>query len=277
MNKSKITTMLLAMVMLAGSIQAQILKQEQMENKMNRIHSLSRGPQVINVNTSLLFNDEANKKLKDKLMETADPNLLEGKKVALVTTDGVEEVEITFMYELLKERGASVEVISPKAPNYPSQFAVEVPAIRETHILTVHYMENAGWMKIDKFLDEVSAEDYDAVIIPGGAWNPDALRANTDAHKFLQDMNNQSKPIASICHGPQVLINAGLVDGKEVTSWWSMHIDLENAGGKVKDQPVVVDGNLITSRAPIDLADFLDAVIGQLASVRVNTEINTAH
>mgnify|MGYP001793561174 CR=1 FL=1 len=181
-----------------------------------------------------------------------------------MTTDGVEEVELTFMYELLKERGASVELVAPKAPEYPSRFAVQVPAIRETHILTVHYMENSGWMKIDTYLDDASPLDYDAVIIPGGAWNPDTLRGNEQALDFIKEMDGQQKLVASICHGPQVLINAGLVDGKKVTSWWSMQVDLTNAGGEVLDQPVVVDGNLITSRAPIDLADFLDAVIQKL-------------
>ncbi len=235
------------------------------QDEISRIEKLSRGPEVINVNTALLFNDEANAKLKQKLMEKANPNLLKGRKIALLTTDGVEEVELTFMYELLKERGATVEVVAPKAPNYPSQFAVQVPPIRDTHILTVHYMENSGWTKIDTFVEEASASEYDAVIIPGGAWNPDSLRANQKALDFINAINGQNKLVASICHGPQVLINAGLIKNKNVTSWWSMQIDLTNAGGTVLDQPVVVDGNLITSRAPIDLADFLDAVVSKLS------------
>lgn len=270
--------LLVTSVLIGGLLGNPASSQTKNPNKMNRIQQLSRGPQVINVNTSLLFNDAANQKLKDKLMEEADSNLLWGKRVAIITTDGVEEVEITFMYELLRERGARVDVVSPRAPEYPSQFAVEVPPIRDTHILTVHYMENAGWMKIDRFMDEVSADEYDAVIVPGGAWNPDGLRADQHALDFLRAMNDRKKTVAAVCHGPQVLINAGLVNGREVTSWWSMQIDLTNAGGTVRDEAVVVDGNLVTSRAPIDLADFLDAVVTRLQTTELlDREVKAVH
>ena len=231
---------------------------------IKRIESLYQGPEAINVNTTLLITDPANNKLKNKLLEKVNPNLLKGKKIAILSTDGVEEVELTFIYLLLKERGADVQLIAPRAPNYPSQFAVQVPAIRSTHILTSHYMDNSGWMKIDKFIDEVNADDYDAVLLPGGAWNPDALRTNKPSLEFLNAMNKQNKLIGAICHGSQTLISANLVKGKKITSWWSMQIDLTNAGGTVLDLPVVIDGNLITSRAPIDLADFTDAIIAEL-------------
>lgn len=232
---------------------------------IKRIEKLYQGPEAINVNTNLLITDPANSKLKNKLLEKADPNLLKGKRIAILATDGVEEVELTFIYLLLKERGAETYLIAPKAPNYPSQFAVQIPAIRNTHILTAHYMDNAGWMKIDKFIEDVKADDYDAVLLPGGAWNPDALRANKPTLEFLNVMNKQNKLIGAICHGSQTLISANLVKGKKITSWWSMQIDLTNAGGTVIDLPVVIDGNLISSRAPIDLADFIDAVITRLA------------
>ncbi len=232
---------------------------------VKRIEKLYQGPEAINVNTNLLITDPANTKLKNKLLESPNPNLLKGKKIAILSTDGVEEVELTFLYLLLKERGAETHLVSPKAPDYPSQFAVQVPAIRSTHILTSHYMDNAGWMKIDKFVEDVKAEDYDAVLLPGGAWNPDALRANKPSLDFLNAMNKQNKLIGAICHGSQTLISANLVKGKKITSWWSMQIDLSNAGGIVLDLPVVIDGNLITSRAPIDLADFVDAIILRLS------------
>lgn len=261
------------MALVALTITSGLYAQDQTE-LIRRIERLSQGPEAINVNTNLLITDPANVKLRDKLMEEADPNLLKGQRIAILSTDGVEEVEITFMYELLKDRGAQVELVAPKAPKYPSQFAVQVPAIRATHILTSHYMDNAGWMKIDRFVEDVKADNYDAVILPGGAWNPDALRANQPSLDFLTAMNDQGKLVSAICHGPQTLINARLVKGKNITSWWSMQIDLTNAGGNVIDKPVVIDGNLITSRAPIDLADFLDAIVKRLSETNAITSTN---
>lgn len=262
-------TTLVALLLSTGLLYAQ-------ENValIKRIERLYQGPEAINVNTNLLITDPANLKLKNKLMENADPLLLKGKRIALLSTDGVEEVEITFMYELLKDRGATVDLVAPRAPAYPSRFAVQVPAVRKTHILTSHYMDNAGWMKIDRYVEEVNASEYDAVILPGGAWNPDALRANEPSLAFLKAMDGQKKLVSAICHGSQTLINAGLVNGKRITSWWSMQIDLANAGGTVIDEPVVVDGNLITSRAPIDLADFLDAIVSKLTDQRTMAKKN---
>lgn len=263
MKTYKIITVIVMLVLTSNAF-----AQKEVE-LLKRIEKLSQGPEAINVNTSILISDPANIKLKNKLLEKADPNLLKGKRIAILSTDGVEEVELTFIYELLKERGATVDLIAPKAPNYPSQFAVQVPAIRETHILVSHYMDNAGWMKIDKFIEDVNPNQYDAVLLPGGAWNPDALRVNEPSLKFLKAMNDDNKLVGAICHGPQTLINAELVKGRKLTSWWSMQIDLTNAGGTVLDQPVVVDGNLITSRAPIDLADFLDAVVSKLSATKI--------
>lgn len=212
-------------------------------------------------------NGETAQKLRSLLTnEGADSTLLRGKRIAIITTDGVEEVELTIPHNYFEARGARVDIVAPKSPVYPDWVPVQVPAVRETHILMVRYMENSGWVKIDRFMDEVRSSEYDAVIVPGGAWNPDNLRIDEDALRFLNEMNDAGKLVTAICHGPQVLINAGLLNGKNATSYWNVHVDMKNAGATVLDQPVVVDGNLITSRFPLDLPEFLEAITNSLKS-----------
>ncbi len=225
---------------------------------------------VMGVNSEWLINDsnDANKAIKQMLNEKANPDELKGKKVAVVVSDGVEEIELTFVRKMLENRGAAVHIISPRKPNYPPMFGAYVPEKRSTHISTVKWMQNSGYIKIDKFLDEANSKDYDLVYIPGGAWNPDAIRADQDALKFIKAANENHKTVASICHGPWVLINAGLVKGRKITSWWNMHEDLKNAGGTVIDEPVVIDNGVITSRGPIDLAPFTQALIKSLKDVK---------
>jgi protease I len=188
-----------------------------------------------------------------------NPNALKGKRIAIISTDGAEEVELTVPMQFFRARGAEVELIAPKAAELPA-LGLELPAQRATHILTVRYMENASWVRFDRTLDTAEVDDYDAVFIPGGAWNPDNLRMDPNVLQFLQRADAAGKLIATLCHGPQVLINAGLVKGRKVTGYWAIHTDLKNAGGLVSDVPVVVDGSLITARYPLDLAPFLDAV-----------------
>jgi protease I len=141
-----------------------------------------------------------------------------------------------------------------------------MPPIAETHVLAIRLMENAGWLKIDQYLETAQAADYDAVIVPGGCWNPDFLRADKNAHRFLQALHKAGKPVCGICHGPWVLINAGLLKGRKATAVWNIHIDLENAGAEVRDEPVVVDGNLITARFPYDLPRMVNALVKQLVA-----------
>ncbi|MGY3211835.1 DJ-1/PfpI family protein [Mucilaginibacter sp. HD30] len=218
---------------------------------------------VMGVKVEWLVNAGAtpNRELKKLLNETPDISQLEGKKVAIVVTDGVEEIELTLVQRILQERGATVDIISPRKPNYPPMFGAYVPAKRATHISTVNWMQNANYIKIDKFLDEADSTGYQLVYIPGGAWNPDALRADKDALKFIKKASLNNIPVASICHGPWVLISAGLVKDRKVTAWWAMHEDLSNAGGIVLDQAVVVDQNVITARGPVDLAPFTRTLI----------------
>lgn len=194
-----------------------------------------------------------------------DPTAYVGKRVAVVATDGVEEIELTTILHFFKTNGASVHLVSPKKPSYPAFLGLQLPAVRETHILTIRYIENGGWIAFDRVLDDVEASSYDAFIVPGGCWNPDSLRADSLAINLLKKAASLGKIVAAICHGPWVLSDAGLLKGKRATAWWSTRPDLENAGATFVDEAVVVDGAVVTSRAPTDLAPFVHA-IGKLLS-----------
>jgi protease I len=208
---------------------------------------------------------ELNRELNRFLFDPpSDPHLLKGKRIAICCTNGVEEVEILGAHRWLSEHGATVHIVSPKAGPMPAVYGVRMPPQAETHVLAIRLMENAGWLKIDRYVSEARAADYDAVILPGGCWNPDFLRADKDALAFVQAMHAAKKPVCGICHGPWVMISAGLLKGKKATAVWNIHIDVENAGATVLDEPVVVDGNLITARFPYDLPRFVAALVEQL-------------
>jgi protease I len=193
-----------------------------------------------------------------------NPAEFAGKKIAVISTDGVEEIELTTILHYFKSHGASVDLIAPKKPSYPNYLGLQIPEQRATHIVTIHYIETAGWIAFDKTLDEVTVSEYDAFIIPGGSWNPDALRSDAKVTGLISEAAKAGKVIAAICHGPWVLSDAGVLKGKRVTAWWSMRPDLENAGATYVDEPVAIDGNVVTSRAPIDLAPFVHAIGGLL-------------
>jgi len=127
-------------------------------------------------------------------------------------------------------------------------------------------MENAGWLRIDRYLDEVGVADYDACIFPGGCWNPDALRADRLAQAFVRGMFEAGKPTCAICHGQWVMVSAGILKGRRATAVWNIHPDLANAGATVLDEPCVVDGNLITARFPYDLPRMIQALVKQLTA-----------
>jgi protease I len=216
------------------------------------------------ISTAQLLDAPENKALKDLWTEPpTNPSEFAGKKIAVISTDGVEEIELMTILHYFKSRGASLDLIAPKKPSYPRYLGMQIPEQRATHILTIHYIETAGWIAFDKTLDNVSASDYDAFIIPGGSWNPDALRAESKVIGLVSEAARAGKVVAAVCHGPWVLSDAGVLKGKRVTAWWSIRPDLENAGATYVDEPVVVDGNIVTSRAPIDLAPFVHA-IGEL-------------
>ena len=167
------------------------------------------------------------------------------KKVAILTEKGFEEVELTSPKEALESAGFKTFIISPQKNK-------------------VRAKEGDDWSKdyeVDVYLSDAKAEDYDALLLPGGVINPDLLRVNNDAIKFVNHFFEHQKPVAAICHGPQTLINAEVVKGKKMTSVEAIAIDLKNAGALWEDSEVVEDDGLITSRVPDDLPAFNQKIV----------------
>ena len=165
---------------------------------------------------------------------------LANKRIAILTEDGFEEVELTSPKEALEKEGAKVDIISPQKNK-------------------VRAKEGDEWTKdypVDVHLSNAKVEDYDALVLPGGVINPDKLRTNDEALKFVKSFFEKGKPVSAICHGPQILINAEVVKDKKLTSVEAVKVDLINAGSKWEDSEVVYDGGLITSRVPDDLPAF---------------------
>ena len=179
-------------------------------------------------------------------------------RILIVATDGFEEWELFGPREILTRRGAEVVLASPKLD--PIQ-------------ATVH--DDPGkTIRPDLTVEQASADDFDALILPGGVRNPDQLRTNADVIQLIQAFDRQGKPIAAICHGPWLLVEADLVRDRQVTSWPSIRTDLRNAGGKVVDEAAVTDGNIVTSRNPHDVEAFTDAVIDLVEDAPAVTEID---
>lgn len=174
---------------------------------------------------------------------------LSNKKVVILTEEGFEQVELTSPKAALEAAGAIVHVVSPKSGK-------------------IKAWDKTNWgieINVDKVLDEVSPDDYDALVLPGGVLNPDKLRQNKEAVAFVSAFLDESKPIAAICHGPQVLIETGMIGGRTLTSYPSLRTDLENARAHWIDQEVVVDDGLVTSRRPADLEAFNKKMIEEIA------------
>ena len=222
---------------------------------------------VPSISTELLTtaDGDLNRELHHFLFDPpSDPALLKGKTIAICCTNGVEEVEITGSIRWLTEHGADVHVVSPRIGEFHPTLGLRFPPQCATHVLAIRLMENAGWLKIDRYLDEAKVSDYDACIFPGGCWNPDALRADSRAQAFVRDMLAAGKPTCAICHGQWVMVSAGILKGRKATAVWNIHPDLANAGATVLDEPCVVDGNLITARFPYDLPRMIRALVKQL-------------
>ncbi|SFS77428.1 type 1 glutamine amidotransferase domain-containing protein [Saccharopolyspora flava] len=176
---------------------------------------------------------------------------LTGRKIAVLAADGVEQVELTGPREALEQAGGQVELVSLRSG--------EIQAMNGD-------IDKADRFPVDREVSQVSVGDYDALVLPGGTINPDQLRRDDTAVSFVRDFVTAGKPVGAICHGPWTLVEAGVVDGRQLTSFPSIRTDIRNAGGQVTDQEVVVDGNLVTSRNPNDLPAFQDAVIKAIAS-----------
>jgi deglycase len=179
---------------------------------------------------------------------------LQGKKVAILAADGVEKVELEQPRAALEEAGATVELLSLKSG--------EIQARN-------HDLEPAGTFPVDREVSKVSVDDYDGLVLPGGTVNPDKLRLDSSAVSFVRDFVGAGKPVAAICHGPWTLVEAGVAKGRTLTSYPSIRTDLRNAGANVVDEEVVVDGNLITSRSPRDLAAFCSTIVDQFSEASI--------
>ncbi|GAA0629193.1 type 1 glutamine amidotransferase domain-containing protein [Brevundimonas kwangchunensis] len=177
---------------------------------------------------------------------------LEGKTIAVLATDGFEQVELDKPVEALKAAGAEVHIIAPEAGE----------------IQGFNHHDKGDKVKVDRKLSDVSGSDYDGLVLPGGVINPDALRIEDAAISFIRKFTDASKPVAAICHGPWPLINAGAVEGRKLTSWPSLKADLTNAGAEWVDEEVVVDNGLVTSRNPDDLPAFCSKMIEEFAEGR---------
>ncbi|PZQ59116.1 MAG: protease [Phenylobacterium zucineum] len=177
---------------------------------------------------------------------------LTGKTIAILATDGFEQVELTEPMAALKAAGAEVHVIAPKRGS----------------IQGFEHHDKGDSVAVDRELSQVNAGDYDGLVLPGGVINPDALRLEDAAIDFIRDFVRAETPIAAICHGPWTLIDAGAVDGRKVTSWPSLKTDLRNAGAEWVDAEVVVDAGLVTSRKPDDLPAFCAKMIESFAEGR---------
>ena len=170
---------------------------------------------------------------------------LRGKKVAILATDGVEQVELLEPRKALDAAGARTEVIS----------------LQGGTIQGMNHDEKGEQIPVDRVLADVSPADYDALLLPGGVANPDRLRTDRRAVNFVRDFFERDKPVAAICHGPWLLVEAGVLKGRTITSWPSLKTDIENAGGSWVDKTVQVDQKLVTSRKPDDIPQFNARVV----------------
>jgi protease I len=173
---------------------------------------------------------------------------LTGKKVAILTENGFEESELTSPKKALEEAGATVHIVSPQKD--------KVKGWNHDH-----------WsieLNVDVTVDKADPDNYDALVVPGGVMNPDLMRANKDCVDFAATFLEEGKPVAAICHGPQLLIETGLLKGREMTSYHSVKTDLKNAGVQWVDKEVVVDQGLVTSRSPEDLEAFNKKMVEEI-------------
>lgn len=175
---------------------------------------------------------------------------LTGKRIAIILTNGVEQAELTEPRQALDQAGARTEIVSPVSG--------EIQAMK--------HHDKADRFKADVSLSSANPDSYDALVIPGGVANPDELRMNRDAVKFVKSFFDNHKPVAAICHGPWMLVEANVVRGRTLTSWPSLQTDIRNAGGTWVDSEVVQDGELTTSRKPDDIPAFNAKMLESFAS-----------
>ncbi|MDQ3785037.1 MAG: type 1 glutamine amidotransferase [Actinomycetota bacterium] len=186
---------------------------------------------------------------------------LKGRKVAMLATDGVEQVEMTEPRKAVEAAGAEVHLVSLAAGE----------------IQGFNHLEAGDKFSVDKTAKDASAEDYDGLLIPGGVSNSDFLRADPDAVKLARDFMEAGKPVGVICHAGWVLVEAGVVEGRTLTSWPSLQTDIRNAGGNWVDEELVIDAGLFTSRKPDDLPAFCAKAVEEFAEGRHEEQAEKTH
>ncbi len=177
---------------------------------------------------------------------------LEGKKVAFLLTDGVEQVELTEPWKTVEDEGGTPELIS----------------LESGEVQGFNHDEKADTFSVDRVVADADQSDYDGLVLPGGVHNPDTLRMDDGAVSFVRSFFDAGKPVAAICHGPWVLVEADVVRGRTLTSWPSLETDIRNAGGTWVDEEVHVDSGLVTSRNPDDLPAFCDKLAEEICEGR---------
>lgn len=175
---------------------------------------------------------------------------LNGRRVAILAADGVERVELEQPRQALDDAGARTVVVSLTGGEIQARD---------------HDLADAGTFAVDELIGSASVDDYDALLLPGGTVNPDKLRTEPDAVRFVRDFVLSGKPVASICHGPWNFVEADVARGRRLTSFPSIRTDLRNAGAEVVDEQVVTDGNITTSRSPDDLPAFCERIVQEFA------------
>ena len=182
---------------------------------------------------------------------------LKGKRVAFLFTEGVEQVELIEPLDAVRDAGAEADTVSLKAGK----------------VQMFNHLDKGDEIDAETGVSDVDASDYDALVLPGGVANPDQLRTDEDAVRFVKAFFTANKPVAAICHAPWSLVEAGVLDGRTLTSWPSLHTDIENAGATWVDEEVHVDDNIVSSRKPDDLPAFCKAIVESFARAR---EVTTA-
>jgi protease I len=186
---------------------------------------------------------------------------LEGKRIAFLATDMVEQVELTEPWKAVEEAGGKPELIS----------------IKSGEIQGFNHFDKGDTFRVDRTVEEARADDYDGLVLPGGVGNPDQLRGDENAVAFARSFFDQGKPVGVICHGPWTLIEAGVVRGRTLTSWPTLQTDIRNAGGNWVDQEVVVDNGLVSSRKPDDIPAFNAKLVEELAEGRHERQAELTH
>ena len=188
-------------------------------------------------------------------MSTSSSQLKSRRIAFLVAPEGIEQVELTEPWKAVEQAGGRPELVSTS----------------NGEVQAFNHLDKADTFPVDYIVADVVADDYDALVLPGGVANPDALRTDPGAVSFVHDFFLRGKPVAAICHAPWILVEAGVLAGHRLTSWPSLTTDIRNAGGEWVDEQVVVDQNLVTSRNPDDLPAFCEALVEQVAQARPRT------